>query len=82
MFNKYIFSHDEGRFFLMFKRHLYFIFFFKNIYSFLRRREGGGRGAERERDTHTHTQKPKQALGSEISTQSLMRVSNPGTTRS
>ena len=55
--------------------------FFFNVYLFLRDRERAseheqGRGRERE------TQNPKQAPGSELSAQSLMRGSNSQTMRS
>ena len=52
-----------------------FLFIFFNVYLFLRERETEhkqGRGREREGDTEW-----KQAPGSELSAQSLMRGSNP-----
>ena len=49
-------------------------FFFFNVYSFLRGRAWAGEG-QRERET----QNPKQAPGSELSAQSLMRGSNSRT---
>ena len=42
---------------------------------------GGGAERERERERERETQNPKQAPGSELSAQSLMRGSNPQTRR-
>ena len=62
--------------------HIYSQLSFFNVYSyFLRERETEhewGRGREREREI----QNPKQASGSELSAQSLMRGPNPQTVRS
>ena len=59
--------------------YLFLIFFFK-IHSFLRQRETEHERGEGKRERET--QNPKQAPGSELSAQSLMRGSNSRTVRS